>query len=441
MSVKTEVKRISELLIRTKNFPVLLVAALVTILGSAFVTPVFSHYFDKGIDITDLGISSILVTVLSLSLKLLIGYISDKYGRKKIIVGFSFLSAFLTPLYLIFNKTAGLAVVHFSYLVTSQGEEPVLNAVIGDVAPRNGRATLYGGYSFVKKGVPLVIPVIVAFCAGLGLTYPVTGSRLYYFIVIGVGLLILSSVLLLIYLKETVKKGSEFKDNTKPENKYGNELVDSGEYGESESDSISLKNPDVYTAKTTARLTIPGFFLFYFLFEIATEYDLFRFMALAYTKLTIDYALFSLVLTGFWISFFAVQPFGGWLSDWLKRRKVLIMGGILVILICNGCMALFPSSELILFWWLAGIGKGMIIPVIIALMVDIVPTKRLGMYFGIFAFLGSMGGMLGLSLYGYVVRAYEIEQTFWVTIGFLVMSLLVLLIVKERKSLYAREIQ
>jgi MFS family permease len=428
MSVRTEVKRIWELLTRTKNIPVLLAAALVAIIGSAFVTPVFSHYFERGIDITDLWISSVLVTIFSLLLKLLMGYISDRYGRKKIIVGFSFLSAFLTPLYLIFNKTAGLAAVHFSYLVTSQGEEPVLNAVIGDGAPKNGRATLYGVYSFVKKGVPVIMAGVVVFCAGLGLTYPVTGSRLYYFIVIGVGLLILSGVLLLIYLKETVKRGSEFKDDTKPENEYGNELA--------ESDSLSLKNSDVInTAKTTARVTIPGFFLFYFLFEIATEYDLFRFMALAYTRLAIDYTLFSLVLTGFWISFFAVQPFGGWLSDWLKKRKVLIIGGIIVILICNGCMALFPSSGLILFWWLAGIGKGMIIPVILALMVDIVPTKRLGMYFGIFALLGSMGGMLGLSLYGYVVRVYEIEQTFRVTIGFLILSLLVLLIVKERKPL------
>ncbi len=414
MSVMTELKKVWKLLSESTNIPVLLLAGSIATIGGGFLSPILSYYFrEQGISFVGLGIIASSASLVSLALRPLIGYFSDKFGRKIIIVGSFLLLSVLTPFYLIIRNVVGLAVVHSSRSVVSEASQPALSAMIGDVAPKEGRATLFGFYSSVDS---------IAYSAALfgGGAILAVGFQLKHLFYITSGCLFISTVLLALFLKETVKK------EKKPEKLPSPEIRLEEPVGRLEKFFMSV------IAMIADRNSL-GLLLYSFFFMFALAVYPFYIPLFAIEVFGAGKALLGPIIAVSWITFAIIQPYGGWLSDAMGKRKILITLGLTLIVIFNTLMAVSPTlAWMVVFWALIGIGDGMFRPVMNALIVDIVPAATRGTYFGT---LGSMRGIASIIaplVYGLVAEIYGIRWTFQITsVCFVCAMLTVAIFIKE----------
>lgn len=412
MSVVEELKKVWIILSQTKNIPVLLLAASISTVGTGFLSPVLSLFFrEKGISFVELGFIFAVGSAASLALRPFIGYLSDRYGRRLIIVGSYLLVSVLTPLYLLVEKVAALATVHASRSVVAESSQPALNAMIGDIAPKEGRATLFGFYSSITS----LIYSAALFGGGALLAWGINLRGLFY---ITAGCLFVSTVVLALFLKETIEVRKE------PELPSADRIIESRlkRFGSS------------VVAMATERSTL-GLLLYSFFFRAALGVYMVYIPLFAIEVFGARKELLGPIIAVSWITFAVIQPFGGWLSDRLGKRKILIGIGLILIIIFNTFMAV--SSTLfwmVLFWALIGIGDGMFRPVMSALTVDIVPAQNRGTFFGT---LGSMGGVAAIVtplIYGYIADAYSLRWTFLLTSVYYALALLaVILLIREGK--------
>ncbi len=414
MSVMTELKKVWKLLSESTNIPVLITASSIGTIGVGFLLPYLPIYLvGKGINFVQLGYIISIAGIGSIVLKPLIGYISDRFGRKLIIVVSFFLQGLLTPLYLFFNSVTGLAAVQLSRNTASEASQPALSAMIGDVAPKEGRATLFGFYSAIGS----IVYAASLFGGGILLAWGLKIEHLFY---IASGGLLVATAVLAFFLKETVKKEKKPEEIPSPE--------------------IRLEKPVGRLKKfATAFKTIAaeksglGLLLYTFFFMSALAVYVF-YIPLFVTEVFHGAEEFVGPITAIsWITFAIVQPFGGWLSDTLGKRKILIGVGLTLIIIFNTLMAMSPNLALmVVFWALIGVGDGMFRPVMSALIVDIVPQKRLGTFFGTVGSVRGVANVLAPLMYGFIAQFFSIRWTFQITSIFFILAMLtVLILIKE----------
>ncbi len=142
-----------------------------------------------------------------------------------------------------------------------------------------------------------------------------------------------------------------------------------------------------------------------------------------------------------WITFAIVQPFGGWVSDRLGKRKALIGVGLSLIILFNTAMSISPTLVwMVVLWALIGGGDGMFRPVMSALVVDIVPAKTRGAYFGTLGSVRGVASIVAPLVYGYAAEYFSIRMTFQITsISFILAVLAVMVLVKEGKVIGDKE--
>lgn len=425
MSVSGELKAIWNLLSKSTNIPVLLLASAISMIGAGFLNPVFPIYFmEQGISFIGLGVIFSAASACPLLLKPLIGHISDIYGRRKLIVGFSFTVSLLTPLYLFVRNVIGLALVHSSRTVLSGSAQPAYNAMLGDVAPKEGRATLFGVYSSVQS----IVYVAALLCGGAILAWGMEIKELFYITTV---CFVGSSIVLALFLKETLevdKKPSEDKDK---DEKTANHVVQ---------DPRLKKFVTGVRAMATQKSSL-GLMLYAFFFAFALGvYPVY--IPLFVTKVfSAKIELVFPIVAVSWITFAVVQPFGGRLSDRWGKRKVFILVGLVLIVLFNFFMAVSPTLVwMVVFWGLIGVGDGMFRPVMSALIVDIVPPTRRGIYFGTIGSVGGLANILSPLVYGVVAQVYSMRWIFLITSAFYALAMLtVALFITEGKVIGEKE--
>lgn len=413
MSVGEELKSIWYLLSQSTNIPVLLLASAITMVGSGFLNPIFAIYFvEQGINFIGLGAIFSAASAASLLLRPVMGHISDIYGRRKLIVGFSFLVSLLTPLYVVIKNLTGLALVHSSRTVLYESSAPAFSAMLGDVAPEDGRATLFGFYSSVQS----IVYVLALFGGGALLAWGIGLTELFYITSI---CFLGSSVVLLLFLKETL----EIERVPQPTEKGRLERFITG-----------------VRTMATERSSL-GLMLYSFFFAFALRvYPMY--IPLFVTRVFgVELEFVGPIVAVSWITYAVIQPYGGWLSDQFGKRKVFIIFGLVLIVLFNFAMAV--SSTLlwvIVFWGLIGIGDGMFRPVMSALIVDIVPAKSRGTYFGTIGSVGGIASIIAPLVYGVVAQMYNIRWTFLITSVFYALAMItVLALIKEGKVIGEEE--
>jgi MFS family permease len=121
----------------------------------------------------------------------------------------------------------------------------------------------------------------------------------------------------------------------------------------------------------------------------------------------------GLIVSGFTISQFFVQPFFGGLSD-RYGRKLFMVGG----LACYGFVALlyiFAStlSQVFVVRLLHGLGAGMIWPALSAFVIDLSPVERRGETMGMLSAVEMIGFAVGPFLGGVLYSLGGMNTPFW----------------------------
>ncbi len=121
----------------------------------------------------------------------------------------------------------------------------------------------------------------------------------------------------------------------------------------------------------------------------------------------------GLIVSGFTISQFLVQPFFGGLSDRFGRKPFMVIG-----LACYGVVAslyVLAASLSQVFWirLLHGVGAGMIWPALTAFIVDRSPTERRGETMGFLSAMEMIGFAAGPILGGVLYSLGGMNFPFW----------------------------
>jgi MFS family permease len=143
---------------------------------------------------------------------------------------------------------------------------------------------------------------------------------------------------------------------------------------------------------------------------------------------------------------FVIKTFAGVISDYLRRRKIFMTVGYVLIAISNPIIALWASfAGVFVYRVIARIGNGIQATPRDALVGDIAPAKSRGACYGLRVGLGIGGSFVG----GLIALIYmhksnsNYQQLFWLaTVPAIIAVLIVLIFVKEpKKNLHPKDHQ
>ncbi len=347
------------------------------------------HRFD-GIYFSALGASNVILGfmgALTFGMMALLqipgGYIADVFGRRKVIIIFTFVMAFSILIFAFAPSweyiVVGLIITNVSLLY-----QPALFSIIMDSLPPEKRAE---GFAITNLAS---LPSLIAPMIGgtLILIYGViTGMRIAYFILF---LLSLASAFLRLFLKETIElkkkaKREKFMESFKILKKV----------------NLKAKGLIVGNMLYSSAAGLAG----YFIVKYASTYTSPLIFGIAMGIITLLVGTVSIPL--------------GKRAD-LRGKENFYIAGLFLIGI-GFFVFIFPSSLfLFLYASLVGTGQALFAPSNSGLMADFVSEKNRGRFTGVYLFLSYIVAMIFSSLGGYI---YSYNHAFL----FIISSILMLL--------------
>ncbi len=196
--IKEEVVNIFNICVNTKNITLLILAGSIYMMVGGMLRYILPVYFkERGASFVGLGFIYSLSYLIPAIIQPIMGWLSDRIGRRKIIIGSVFLTSTIFPMYMYAKSTLGLGVVHSLRNITERASTPALDAMIGDVTSENERATVISVYGSITA---------LAFVIGSLLSYLVLRFWLGYkglFYIASISCF-LSSIVLFFKLKESI---------------------------------------------------------------------------------------------------------------------------------------------------------------------------------------------------------------------------------------------
>ncbi|MDH5474175.1 MAG: MFS transporter [Cyclobacteriaceae bacterium] len=139
---------------------------------------------------------------------------------------------------------------------------------------------------------------------------------------------------------------------------------------------------------------------------------------------------------GFIIAIFTLsaglsRPFSGKLADTIGRMPVMIVGVVVCFLIGFLYPVLTSVSGFLLLRFFHGFSTGFKPTGTVAYLADIVPINRRGEAMGIIGMMGSFGMAAGPAVGSWIAESYGINMMFYTSSGVALLSILVLIGMKE----------
>jgi MFS family permease len=392
-----------------RDLRVLVLSGVAGTLASGLLTPVLPVFLQaRGLDLQRIGLIFTVGSLLPLVVQPALGALSDRVGRKGVLVGTSIITSLLLPIFALFPSPWPLSAALAAKLMLDRSAVPVSAAMVGDFAPANKRATVFGLLSSVTSLV--FVGALVGSSAIVALLRP---DRIFYL----ASALFLFSGLSLFWLSP-----SRVLPSTAPAVSKGRTLLD------------GLLAPLVYMRRSPELRAL-------FVYELGFVFalDLFPiYLPLYAVKLGAPPAMVGPLVALSWLIYAFVQPVGGRLSDRGKGRRGIISLGLLALaalVALLGLSGFLPRHValpvMVIAWALMAIPDGLFRPSASALLVDLAPPEERGRFFGAVASISALANAVAPILYGFIAVRFGLGAAFLLSATALLVSLAAIRRVKE----------
>ncbi len=341
----------------------------IDLLGFGLLIPVLPSFGVNLLKIDELaiGIAISIYSFIQFLFNPIFGKISDKRGRKPVIVFCLFLNAIG---YLIFSFTNNYLMLLVSRIIAGIGGSSisVAQAYVADITTQENRS----------KGMGLIGSAF-----GLGFVFgPLLGGILaeYGYEVVGyvsAGFSFAALILTSIMLPESLKISQTNLSNENKKNKFN---------------LLNVQSFNYVFGKTDLGLLISLFFILTFSF--ANIYGTFALLGIQVYGFTDKQNGYMFGITGI-VSALVQGVFIGKISKYLSRKKIIIIGSLLVSL----NLALIPYAVnflgLALVSIFLSIGTGILQPTVLSLISEVTAESEQGLILGINQSMSAFARMLG----------------------------------------------
>ncbi|RMF87999.1 MAG: MFS transporter, partial [Nitrospinota bacterium] len=142
------------------------------------------------------------------------------------------------------------------------------------------------------------------------------------------------------------------------------------------------------------------------------------------TSLRADLDTIQWVVTAFMIVQTLLMPMVGWLTSLIGSRNLYLLSLGLFTLSSFLCSLAWSAQSLILFRIVQGIGGGPLQPLSLAILYESFPPQQRGMAVGMFNVATAFGLAIGRIVGGYLIETESWRATFYVSVPFGVIGLL-----------------
>lgn len=382
--------------------PLIFLTVFIDLLGFGILIPVLPAFATKilGLDEAAIGITIASYSFVQFIFNPVLGRISDKYGRKPVIVFCLIINA---AGYLIFAFTHSYIMLLISRVVSGIGGSSiaVAQAYIADVTTKETRS----------KGMGLIGSAF-----GLGFVFgPLIGGLLseYGYMITGLaagGFSIAAFIVTLIFLPESLKQSFAEEKN------------------ERHITSIKLIDPDAFKKVFQE----PGraiFISMYFIlvFSFANIYGTFALLGIqvyGFTDLQNGYlfgisGIVSAIMQGGLI---------GYVDKWMLKKNILKLGSVIMCI----SLALIPYGGnflgLAIISGLLSVGTGILNPTLLSLISDFTPDHEHGITLGVNQSLSALARVLGPLWGGFAFEFLDYQFPFLTGAAFMFMVVLATII-------------
>jgi DHA1 family multidrug resistance protein-like MFS transporter len=412
--LRSEIKHIVSLCLTVQNLGILLLVTIVDSFATGFLSPIFAPFLhDKGINLAEIGYIFSVASLLPFLLQPVMGELSDRIGRKVLIVGTSLVSSILTPLYIFLNNVWAIGILQATNITLERSAAPASSAMLADVAPKEDRATVFASLGSINNLAYVGSLVLGGFLlagltiAGQTILPPLSKTAMFWLSAI---LFIIASVLLALFLKETApdtaRKGQTTRSDKTLFKRFGDYL-------------------GLFAGVFRHGRTMQGLFLYRFFFSFSLGVY-FVFTPLLARQLGAPDSWLGPIVAISWLTYAIGQPVGGRVSDRSRQRKRYIVFGLSGMVVCNTGIALSPylaGSQpvtgpgpalvmMLIFWALIGIPDAISRPSSSALVVDIVAPGERGKVFGVLGSGSTLGSIFAPLCYGHLAEQFGLSSAF-----------------------------
>lgn len=339
----------------------------------------------------DLGASPELIglifaasTITGIFIKLPAGALSDILGRRRMMLLGTIFFAVPPFLYPLVTEPVSLLILRFLHGFATAIFSPVAAAYVADLFPK-GRGEKLGWFAAANDAGATLGPLIGGFILFSTASYPIT-----YLVVGGLGLLPFFMVLSLPYeprapvpAKASPARWVEFKTG----------IVE------------VVSNRAVIIASALEATMYLGYGAFLGFFPI-------------YAKgIGHNDAAIGLIVGAQLVTTMIGKPAGGWLSDRLGRKPIILVG----LGLCAGMLPLVVLAEgffsLLVLSSIFGLGVAIVTPATTALVADLAKAGRMGSAMGVFGTIWDSGEASGPILAGFLIASLSYFNGFLVISG------------------------
>lgn len=387
---------------RKASLSIVFITVFIDLMGFGIVIPILPTFASIELGISDTGIGLIIAiySLMQFVFNPLLGKLSDKYGRKKIIM-YSLLVTALS--YLLFSFSINFMLLFTARLLAGIGGSNIgaAQAYIADITTEDDRAFGMGliGAAF---GLGFVFgPLLGGLMADLG--YQIIGF-------VSAGFSLLAFLFAVFFLPESLEEKHRVK-------------------------KISLSVVDINLFKTAFNMRYVGILiilLFVAVFSVSNIYGTFNLIAFRKYGLTEKEIGYQFALMG--LTFSLVQTFLLKKITNVIAEKKLFIGSLLILFIT---LSIIPYAQN--FWGLAvtmmflHVGSGIIQPVTFSMISKLTPDNQQGSILSVNQSMASLARVIGPAWGGFTFDYLGMEFPF-ITGGLFLLITIILTILAVRKN-------